>query len=469
MSSGLGVAELIFTVVVSATGLTFLIFFVTGKRSEERARHDQQILIDELRAGREERRHTENYQWNELRDMMQTMQQDLAAQRRRTETEPPRPAAHSGIDSDLRPLILDLVATLDRDRDHKEERRAEKEGRRQDKDFKWIELRDMVHKIHDDLETDRQRVEELRAVPDRSPDVTLEEVQRCLAEQRELINQTWDSLRGELLRGHEETLAVVRETAGMGSPPLNMHSFLDDFTRSLSKQVHLFLDDVGKLREHRRILLHEISYLLGTKSKFGPAGEFDPEWNPTSSVQSGIPPPMPPSVPETKPEKPTENNASTTPKFSPAHEPPSTDEPAPKPSPDRKPASSPLPLHQDDAQSNALQLVVQPDPRASPASAWRAVPHRRKSKKKEKLPSASAPPPPPVYQVWSASGSSSGGKKGNTTRKDSPQGDRPPSWATWQPDPSFAPSPPSSPSLVVSGRSSPGLFGPRSPGGSDRE
>ncbi|TFK20636.1 hypothetical protein FA15DRAFT_116375 [Coprinopsis marcescibilis] len=72
----------------------------------------------------------------------------------------------------------------------------------------------------------------------------------------------------------------------------------------------MLLGEVGKLRENRRALQHEIGFLLTMQSKYGPGGEFDPEWRPAPGGPGGPggppgdQPPPPPDVPEGPPEVP---------------------------------------------------------------------------------------------------------------------------------------------------------------------
>lgn len=72
--------------------------------------------------------------------------------------------------------------------------------------------------------------------------------------------------------------------------------YLDEFSKSLAAEVRMLLAEVGKLREERRnlqqyvslvfiqpiisdiFLFSEMGYLLCMRSKYGPGGEFDPEW-----------------------------------------------------------------------------------------------------------------------------------------------------------------------------------------------
>lgn len=43
----------------------------------------------------------------------------------------------------------------------------------------------------------------------------------------------------------------------------------------------MLLGEVGKLREERRTLQHELGSLLCLKSKYGPGGAFNPDWTPS--------------------------------------------------------------------------------------------------------------------------------------------------------------------------------------------
>jgi hypothetical protein len=53
---------------------------------------------------------------------------------------------------------------------------------------------------------------------------------------------------------------------------------LNEFSKSLAEEVRLLLREVGKLREEKRNIQYEIGCMLCLKSKYGPGGEFDPEW-----------------------------------------------------------------------------------------------------------------------------------------------------------------------------------------------
>jgi len=130
--------------------------------------------------------------------------------------------------------------------------------------------------------------------------------------------------------------------------------------------------------------------LLCMKSKYGPGGEFEPDWTPPgpSAPQPPQPPPEGPPIPD----------------FA---EPP-----------------------------------VRP--------AWRPYFPRGRKKKKE-------PKVAPAAQQPQAGPSNDRHLRQQVTR----------SWSTWHPDPDVVLTPPSvEPTLMVPDRSSPGLFGPRTPSSS---
>lgn len=164
----------------------------------------------------------------------------------------------------------------------------------------------------------------------------------------------------------------------------------------------MLLGEVGKLREERRALQHELGYLLCMKSKYGPGGEFDPEWRPPAGGPGG----------------------------------------PGGPSPQEPPGPPPPGTQQPD-----LPPIAKP--------AWRSVPKKKdkKTKKAEKQQQQMAAQQPHDFP----------GMPGPSYAHMQDPRRQIQSWATWQPDPALHPTPPSvEPTLLVPDRGSPGLFGPRS-------
>ncbi|KAI4526514.1 hypothetical protein EV122DRAFT_207464, partial [Schizophyllum commune] len=115
--------------------------------------------------------------------------------------------------------------------------------------------------------------------------------------------------RADADRQHETTIEAVKQMA-QEQVPFNVQGYLDEFSRALASEVRMLLGEVGKLREERRGLQHEISFLLGVKSKYIPGGEFEPDWKgpvgapgmpPTGPPPDAGPPPPPPEVHAARP------------------------------------------------------------------------------------------------------------------------------------------------------------------------
>ncbi|KAF4603193.1 hypothetical protein EYR38_003603 [Pleurotus pulmonarius] len=206
--------------------------------------------------------------------------------------------------SDITNLLQDQQAGLVQKRETMDERWQDKLDRRQDKDYKWIELRDMVNKIHDDLEADRREENERRFAAEQKPgiDQVMAELQRQNGELRELLHNMSNDIRTECGQQHEETLNAVRASA-QEQVSFNVQGYLDDFSKLLASEVKMLLGEVGKLREEKRSLKHEVGFLLCVQSKYGPGGEYEPEWKPPAppGPPADVPPPEPPMPPEMPP------------------------------------------------------------------------------------------------------------------------------------------------------------------------
>jgi len=70
---------------------------------------------------------------------------------------------------DITNLVQDQRDACARKKELMDERWEEKQGRRQDKDFKLAELRDMIQKMQDDLEADRLKAEEAKNAAESKP------------------------------------------------------------------------------------------------------------------------------------------------------------------------------------------------------------------------------------------------------------------------------------------------------------
>ncbi|KDQ32835.1 hypothetical protein PLEOSDRAFT_1033160, partial [Pleurotus ostreatus PC15] len=133
-------------------------------------------------------------------------------------------------------------------------------------------------------------------------DQVMAELQRQNGELRELLHNMSNDIRTECGQQHEETLNAVRASA-QEQVSFNVQGYLDDFSKLLASEVKMLLGEVGKLREEKRSLKHEVGFLLCVQSKYGPGGEYEPEWKPPAppGPPADAPPPEPPMPPEMPP------------------------------------------------------------------------------------------------------------------------------------------------------------------------
>ncbi|KAH7904706.1 hypothetical protein BJ138DRAFT_1018746 [Hygrophoropsis aurantiaca] len=195
---------------------------------------------------------------------------------------------------DITNLVQDQRDACAAKKEVADQRWEEKQGRREHKDAQMQELRDMVFRLVEDREADKIRQEEERLANEGKPGIerVLEELARQNAEQRELLDALSESWRVDSNRQHEETINAVRATA-QEQVPFNVQGYLDEFSKALASEVRMLLGEVGKLREERRNIQHELGYLMCMKAKYSPGGEFvDPDWKPT--MPGGGPPDAPP-------------------------------------------------------------------------------------------------------------------------------------------------------------------------------
>lgn len=222
-----------------------------------------------------------------------------------------------------------------------------------EKDAQIGNLYDMVARIIEDREAERLRREEERIAAESRPGIehVLDVLDRQKTEQREFLEQIAESWNNEMARNREETLAAIRETANE-QVPYNVQRYLDEFSKHLADEVRMLLSEVGKLREEKRNVQFELGALLTLRSKYGPGGEFDPEWEPDPARYGGP-------------------------------RPPGGGPPGPRPPGDQAPPEAPPPP---------------PEP-ARPA--WRTIQQRpRKKKAKEPPPPPPEPEPRPPVASW---------------------------------------------------------------------
>ncbi|KAF8308980.1 hypothetical protein DL93DRAFT_2063403, partial [Clavulina sp. PMI_390] len=103
------------------------------------------------------------------------------------------------------------------------------------------------------------------------------ELRRQNGELSELLRNLSNDWRNDSERHHLEVIDAVRAMAAE-QVPFNVQHYLDEFSKALSAEVRILLKEVGKLREEKRSLQHELGSLLALKSQYGPGGEYEPSW-----------------------------------------------------------------------------------------------------------------------------------------------------------------------------------------------
>ncbi|KAG2159394.1 uncharacterized protein EDB93DRAFT_1115448 [Suillus bovinus] len=249
---------------------------------------------------------------HDLEEELARVRGELDGERQLRQTENEERAAANERDEAMRAQLGDITQLVSEQRDEctrkrelMDQRWEEKQGRRAEKDAQFHELKDMVSRLIQDREADRIQEEEHRLREEGKPDiqVVLDELTRQNNEMREALRALSEDWRAEGERRHEDTLEAVRATA-REQVPFNVQVYLDEFSKALATEVRMLLGEVGKLREERRNIQHELGYLMMMKAKYGPGGEFDPEWKPPMPGPGGPEPPPPPEAPPPPPDEP---------------------------------------------------------------------------------------------------------------------------------------------------------------------
>ncbi|TDL20618.1 hypothetical protein BD410DRAFT_790578 [Rickenella mellea] len=91
-------------------------------------------------------------------------------------------------------------------------------------------------------------------------------------------------------------------TSNVASP--NVTHYLAQFTKVLSGEIRTLLVEVGSLHEKKRSMQFELGELIKMRSRYGLAGDFDPDWAPLPFGMSSLDPPPPPLEVPPSPPKP---------------------------------------------------------------------------------------------------------------------------------------------------------------------
>ncbi|KAG6890494.1 hypothetical protein C0992_000986 [Termitomyces sp. T32_za158] len=403
-------------------------------REREIAAQEREQLMQEVATAHRNQAEAQDARIKELEDELAAVRAELEnekQQRMTIETEQreresqalqERDEAIRNQLGDITNIVQEHHLACDEKNARMEERWQEKQVRRADKDLKMEALENLVRKLAQDMEESRDLALEAKIARERSPNLhdLIQKLEDQNAAQQAMLEELSKSWREDCARYHEETVARVEETAHQ-QVEFNIQGYLDEFSKALATEVRMLLGEVGKLREERRGLQHELGQLLVLRSKYGPGGEYDPDWCVYLEA--------------------AHRNRFLLPLRKPAPGAPGGPPLDPQPPPPGPPAPEEGP------------------PPAKPG--WRKVTPRVPRAKKPKK-EAAPPPPPPAPAPQPGPSSHPHMYRGPDPRA---------SWAPWIPDlsqqPAMTPVPPHL--LVPPQERSPGLFGPRTPPGSIRQ
>ncbi|KAI0088291.1 hypothetical protein BDY19DRAFT_190179 [Irpex rosettiformis] len=243
--------------------------------------------------------------------------------------------------SELTNVATETRDELARKREVSDERWSQKEVWKEQKDRDMVEMKDMLSNMQRMFEESERRREEEKAVEAAKPSIEsiVEDLRRENGELRELFKELTENLRQDHRQNIESILDAVRSTA-QEQVPFNISGYLDEFSRTLAKEVRQLLTEVNELVENKTRLQFEIATLLEFKARYEPGGFF---WKQGSQMPSAPPAPA-----------------------APAEAPPAEHQPPPEP--------------------------------AQAPPAWRTMRPRRGRRAREQAAAAAAPAPPPAAQ-----------------------------------------------------------------------
>ncbi|KAI6107814.1 hypothetical protein EDD16DRAFT_1488479 [Pisolithus croceorrhizus] len=255
-----------------------------------------------LEAARQRLDETREARIHELREELNRVREELDNKRqlRLTEADEAHSAAaesHEWLHNQLTEianLVQQNHACCEENKAASEERWAEKQHRKIERDGQIQELLGIVARIVEEQNA-AKREEDARQANEGKPGMeqVLEDLARQNAEQRELFYALSEAWRTDNQRQHEELINAVRATANE-QVPYNIQEHLDAFSEALAIDVRTLLGEIGKLREERRAIQHEVGLLMTMRAKYCSGGEFGGNWSVTQAPHDGPPPDAPP-------------------------------------------------------------------------------------------------------------------------------------------------------------------------------
>ncbi|KJA25384.1 hypothetical protein HYPSUDRAFT_199905 [Hypholoma sublateritium FD-334 SS-4] len=205
---------------------------------------------------------------------------------------------------DITNLLQDQQNMIAHGKAEMESRHEEEDEHRIEKDAHLAELDEMIRRIYDDLKAGREISENERRESTEALERVVDELRRQNLEQRELLQSLSESWKADCERHHREIVEAARNTANE-QVPYNVQGYLDEFSQALATEVRMLLGEVGRIREERRALQHEIADLRCLKAKYAPGGEHEPDWKPPGQPDHPDPPPGPGPMPDLPPSDPS--------------------------------------------------------------------------------------------------------------------------------------------------------------------
>ncbi|KIP09936.1 hypothetical protein PHLGIDRAFT_115917 [Phlebiopsis gigantea 11061_1 CR5-6] len=287
------------------------------------ARADAERLRAELDAERERRMEELNEQTSALREEIaglraenEQLKNDLEQERQlritedaaRRETERAEDRQR-GDDlttqlADVTTIVSETRDELSRKREQADERWTQKEAWHNECTSQMDDMKQMFAGFRDMFEQEQRVRQAEREAEASKPSVEsiVEQLRDENAQLRELLQNLSEGWRADTRTQHEDMMNAIRSTA-QEQVPFNISSYLDEFSKTLAKEVRQLLTEVNQLVAQKSQLQFEIASLMEFRARYEQGGIF---WRP-----GGMPPmaPQPHAEPVPEPQLPPEPEA----------------------------------------------------------------------------------------------------------------------------------------------------------------
>lgn len=233
--------------------------------------------------------------------------------RRETEREEARDRADSLARqlSDVTNIVSETRDECARKREVSDERWTQKEAWHESCNTQMDEMKQMLNNFQRMFEDDlRERQAEREAEAGKpSIESIVDQLRDENAQLRELLRELSEGWRAETRRQHDDLIDAVKATA-QEQVPYNISGYLDEFSKTLAKEVRQLLNEVNDLALKKSSLQHEIVTLLEFRRRYDEGGIFwrnmplptsMPVPAPEAPQEAPPPPPQEPDVPQAAP------------------------------------------------------------------------------------------------------------------------------------------------------------------------